>query len=260
MHYKKGFSLIELMIVVAILGILVAVALPHFIAMTENAKQTKAKEHIAVIIGALIRFNNMEKNDATSIDMLIGKYLVKIPVDPWNNKYQIDSNLGIVYSFGPDGKDEGMDDIIVSYLPRIMLMSANYLDDRELNPDFVGQSDEIVIMFSRPIDDIEPPSADPNDDFVFFSQFFLTYESGMEIAIKQHDGSTLTGEPSFGTDAYYRLDSKNLKSVTIVLGIDPVIIPNRTYLNLNKNCDRFWDMMDTPVRAKISDTLIPLKE
>lgn len=53
MMNKKGFTLVELMIVVVILGILVAIAIPIFTSVTKNAKIKACKSNIRIIEGNL---------------------------------------------------------------------------------------------------------------------------------------------------------------------------------------------------------------
>ena len=56
MMNKKGFTLVELMIVVVILGILVAIAVPIFSAVTKNAKKKACLSNIRIIEGNLSSF------------------------------------------------------------------------------------------------------------------------------------------------------------------------------------------------------------
>jgi len=56
MMNKKGFTLVELMIVVVILGILVAIAIPIFSAVTKNAKKKACASNIRIIEGNLTNY------------------------------------------------------------------------------------------------------------------------------------------------------------------------------------------------------------
>ncbi|MEZ7891194.1 MAG: prepilin-type N-terminal cleavage/methylation domain-containing protein [Candidatus Wallbacteria bacterium] len=142
--YNSGFSLIELMIVIAIIGILVAVALPQFAAMTEDAKKTKAKQDCDTIAQAIQKFNSLEGSTVEKLMDLKGKYLTNIDTlkDPWGNSYDMDPNKGIVFSKGPDSKSsygigkngvekDDKDNIIVSYIGALTLVDAKL----EVNPE-----------------------------------------------------------------------------------------------------------------------------
>ncbi|MBQ5994960.1 MAG: type II secretion system protein [Clostridia bacterium] len=59
---KKGFTLVELMIVVVILGILVAVAVPIFSAVTKNARKKSCKANMRVIKGNIETYQSTGNN------------------------------------------------------------------------------------------------------------------------------------------------------------------------------------------------------
>jgi prepilin-type N-terminal cleavage/methylation domain-containing protein len=128
-HRAKGFTLVEIMIVVAIIGILIAIAVPSFIKARETSRRTACLENQAKIEGAIQQWmleNNIQASAAGSgVDEvaasaypsgedppskapqvtfadLVGPdlYLRKTPVCPGSGEYQIqnDGDVGCTYN------------------------------------------------------------------------------------------------------------------------------------------------------------------
>ena len=128
-----GFTLIELMVVIAIIAILASIVAPKMIARTENAKRAAARAQIAYFKTALMAFRlDAGRYPATQegLEALIrmppgydGKYQEggyldsnEVPPDPWGNRYiyispGIEDPSGYdLESFGRDGADGGEGD------------------------------------------------------------------------------------------------------------------------------------------------------
>jgi len=86
---KKGFTLVEIIIVVTIIGILVAIAIPVYRGSVVRAREAVLKENLFQIRDAISKYYYDKQKYPTSLDDLVTyKYLSKIPVDPINNSSQ----------------------------------------------------------------------------------------------------------------------------------------------------------------------------
>ena len=101
---RAGFTLLEIMVVIVILGLLAALVVPKLIGRTEEAKQTQTRLQIKNIEQALQLFkldNGFYPGTEQGIEALVripevgripknyrkGGYLDRVPKDPWGNNY-----------------------------------------------------------------------------------------------------------------------------------------------------------------------------
>ena len=131
---KKGFTLVELLLVLVILGVLAGIVVPRFAGQTERARETAAETQISAFKTALstyeVDMGGYPKGKDGLKELIVaprnaknwrGPYLGEegreLPKDPWGNNYIYESpgkhnpNSYDLMSMGKDGRVGGDDDI-----------------------------------------------------------------------------------------------------------------------------------------------------
>lgn len=128
LYRQRGFTLIEIMVVVVIMGILAALVVPKLMGRTDDARIIAARQDIATLMQGLKLYkldNQRYPTTEQGLQSLIarpvngpiptnwktGGYLERLPKDPWGNPYQYLSP-GMraevdVLSYGSDGQPGG---------------------------------------------------------------------------------------------------------------------------------------------------------
>ncbi|MDD8060499.1 MULTISPECIES: type II secretion system major pseudopilin GspG [Shewanella] len=129
---QRGFTLLEVMVVIVILGILASMVVPNLMGNKDKADQQKAVSDIVALENALDMYkldNSIYPTTEQGLDALVtkpssspeprnfrdGGYVKRLPQDPWRNDYYLlspgENGKIDIFSAGPDGQAGSEDDI-----------------------------------------------------------------------------------------------------------------------------------------------------
>ncbi|GGP49667.1 type II secretion system protein GspG [Shewanella algicola] len=129
---QRGFTLLEVMVVIVILGILASMVVPNLMGNKDKADQQKAVSDIVALENALDMYkldNSIYPTTEQGLDALVNKpnsspeprnfrdggYVKRLPQDPWRNDYYLlspgENGKIDIFSAGPDGQAGSEDDI-----------------------------------------------------------------------------------------------------------------------------------------------------
>lgn len=125
MKERKGFTLIEIMLVVIIIGVLVAMVMPRLAGRSQEARVAAASADIFSNISVALDLYELDNGAyPDALDALLkktqegkGPYLKRKPIDPWRRPYRYKSpgthntEDYDLYSLGPDGQEGTSDDV-----------------------------------------------------------------------------------------------------------------------------------------------------
>ncbi|KVX02535.1 MULTISPECIES: type II secretion system major pseudopilin GspG [Shewanella] len=129
---QRGFTLLEVMVVIVILGILASMVVPNLMGNKDKADQQKAVSDIVALENALDMYkldNSIYPTTEQGLDALVqkpnsspeprnfreGGYVKRLPQDPWRSDYLLlspgENGKIDIFSAGPDGQPGSEDDI-----------------------------------------------------------------------------------------------------------------------------------------------------
>ena len=129
---QSGFTLLEVMVVIVILGILASMVVPNLMGSQERANVQKAVSDITALETSISMYKMDNYNYPTTeqgLDALVTEtdveplprrfpedgYIKRLPNDPWGNEYQLlnpgENSKIDIFSMGPDGEAGTEDDI-----------------------------------------------------------------------------------------------------------------------------------------------------
>lgn len=129
---QKGFTLLEVMVVIVILGILASMVVPNLMGSQERANMQKAVSDVTALETsmAMYKMDNykypsteqglealVEQTDVEPLPRRFpeGGYVKRLPNDPWGSEYQLlnpgENGAVDIFSMGPDGEAGTEDDI-----------------------------------------------------------------------------------------------------------------------------------------------------
>ncbi|KMV29435.1 type II secretion system major pseudopilin GspG [Photobacterium swingsii] len=127
---QRGFTLLEVMVVIVILGVLASLVVPNLLGNKEKADQQKVVTDISALEQALDMYkldNSVYPTTDQGLDALVSKpssspeprnyrnggYIKRLPNDPWGNEYNYvmpgEHGAVDIFSLGADGQEGGED-------------------------------------------------------------------------------------------------------------------------------------------------------
>ncbi|KXF82533.1 type II secretion system major pseudopilin GspG [Enterovibrio coralii] len=125
---QQGFTLLEIMVVIVILGVLASFVAPNLLGNVDKADQQKAVTDISTLEGAMDMYrldNSVYPTTDQGLDALVNKpssspeprnyrqdgYVKRLPKDPWGNDYQYlnpgEHGTVDIFTLGADGQEGG---------------------------------------------------------------------------------------------------------------------------------------------------------